>query len=132
MLVQPVVAANMTLHLVGLGLVVLGLSLLVITIILWRGAVADPEVLAPLEVMADRRFARADSVERVAILNTVRQEGSELVDVSLDAVALFREPLSEPVRPWHDPYPHDDDAVDIVPMAPTVIDPLLKNNRKDI
>jgi len=132
MLVPPVVAANMTLHLVGAGLVVLGLVLLVTTIVLWRGAVADPEVLAPLEVMADRRFGRADNVERVAILNTVRQEGSELVDVSHDAVALFREPISEPVRPWRDPYPHDDDAVDIVPMAPAVIDPLLKNNRKDI
>jgi len=131
MLVPSFVAANMTLHLVGAGLVVLGLVLLVTTVVLWRGAVADPEVLAPLEVMADRRFGRADSVERVAILNTVRKEGSELVDMSLDAVALFREPLSEPNRPWRDPYPHDDDAVDIVPMAPSVIDPLLKNNRKD-
>jgi hypothetical protein len=131
MLVPSFVAANMTLHLVGVGLVVLGLVLLVTTVVLWRGAVADPEVLAPLEVMADRRFGRADSVERVAILNTVRKEGSELVDMSLDAVALFREPLSEPNRPWRDPYPHDDDAVDIVPMAPSVIDPLLKNNRKD-
>jgi hypothetical protein len=132
MLVPPVVAANMTLHLVGAGLVVLGLVLLVTTIVLWRGAVADPEVLAPLEVMADRRFGRADNAERMAILNTVRQEGSELVDMSHDAVALFREPLSEPVRPWRDPYPHDDDAVDIVPMVPAVIDPLLKNNRKDL
>ena len=132
MLVPPVVAANMTLHLVGTGLVVLGLVLLVTTIVLWRGAVADPEVLAPLEVMADRRFGRADNAERMAILNTVRQEGSELVDMSHDAVALFREPLSEPVRPWRDPYPHDDDAVDIVPMVPAVIDPLLKNNRKDL
>jgi len=132
MLVPPVVAANMTLHLVGVGLVVLGLVLLVTTIVLWRGAVADPEVLAPLEVMADRRFGRADNAERMAILNTVRQEGSELVDMSHDAVALFREPLSEPVRPWRDPYPHDDDAVDIVPMVPAVIDPLLKNNRKDL
>jgi hypothetical protein len=132
MLVPPVVAANMTLHLVGVGLVVLGLILFVATIVLWRGAVADPEVLAPLEVMADRKFARADSEERVAILNTVRQEGAELVDASLDAVVLFREPQSVPVRLWHDPYPHDDDAVDIVPMAPVVIDPLLKNNRKDI
>jgi len=131
MLVPPVVAANMTIHLVGVGLVVLGLFLLVATIVLWRGAVSDPEVLAPLEVMADRKFARADNMERVAILNTVRQEGSELVDVSHDAVALFREPISEPVRAWLDPYPHDDDAVDIVPMAPAVIDPFLKNNRKD-
>lgn len=131
MLVAPVVAANMSLHLLGVGLVVLGVVLMITTIVLWRGAVADPEVLAPLEVMADRKFGRADNVERVAILNTVRQEGAELVDVSHDAMALFREPISEPIRPWRDPYPHDDDAVDIVPLAPAVIDPLLKNNRKD-
>lgn len=131
MLVPPLVAANMSLHLMGVGLVVLGLVLLVVTIVLWRGAVEDPVVLAPLEVMADRRFARARENERAVILNSVRPEDSEMVDVSSDAVVLFREPLSEPVRPWRDPFPHDDDAVDIVPMAPPVIDPLLQNNRKD-
>ncbi len=128
----PVVAANMTLHLMGAGLVILGVVLMVVTVMLWRGAGSDPEVLAPLEVMADRRFARADDTRRVALLNSVRHEGSELVDVSHDAVALFREPISEPVRPWRDPFPHDDDAVDIVPIAPPVIDPLLQNNRKDL
>jgi hypothetical protein len=128
---QPVVAINMTLHLMGIALVVLGLILLVVTVVLWRGAVEDPEVLAPLEVMADRKFARADSNQRREILDTMRVEGSEPIDVSIDAVALFREPSSEPVRPWHDPYPHDDDAVDIVPQAPTVIDPLLQKTRKD-
>ena len=131
MWVSPVIAANITLHLVGAGLVVLGLVLLVVTIVLWRGAVYDPEVLGPLEVMADRKFARATDAGRVALLNMVRQEGSEEVELSRDAVALFREPVSEPIRPWRDPYPHDDDAVDVVPAAPSVIDPLLNNNRKD-
>ena len=125
---SPVVAANMPLHLMGVGLVILGLVLLVVTIILWRGAVYDPEVLGPLEVMADRKFARATSDGRAALLDMARTEGSEAVELSQDAVALFREPLSEPIRPWRDPYPHDDDAVDIVPG---VIDPLLHNNRKD-
>ena len=125
---SPVVAANMPLHLMGVGLVILGLVLLVVTIILWRGAVYDPEVLGPLEVMADRKFARATNDGRAALLDMARTEGSEAVELSQDAVALFREPLSEPIRPWRDPYPHDDDAVDIVP---SVIDPLLHNNRKD-
>jgi len=128
MWMSPVVAANMPLHLMGVGLVILGLVLLVVTIILWRGAVYDPEVLGPLEVMADRKFARATSDGRAALLDMARTEGSEAVELSQDAVALFREPLSEPIRPWRDPYPHDDDAVDIVPG---VIDPLLHNNRKD-
>ncbi len=126
---SPVVAANMPLHLMGMGLVILGLVLLVVTIILWRGAVYDPEVLGPLEVMADRKFARATNDGRAALLDMARTEGSEAVELSQDAVALFREPLSEPIRPWRDPYPHDDDAVDIVP---SVIDPLLHNNRKDL
>jgi hypothetical protein len=128
MWMSPVVAANMPLHLMGVGLVILGLVLLVVTIILWRGAVYDPEVLGPLEVMADRKFARATNDGRAALLDMARTEGSEAVELSQDAVALFREPLSEPIRPWRDPYPHDDDAVDIVP---SVIDPLLHNNRKD-
>ena len=129
MWMSPVVAANMPLHLMGMGLVILGLVLLVVTIILWRGAVYDPEVLGPLEVMADRKFARATNDGRAALLDMARTEGSEAVELSQDAVALFREPLSEPIRPWRDPYPHDDDAVDIVP---SVIDPLLHNNRKDL
>ena len=128
MWMSPVVAANMPLHLMGVGLVILGLVLLVVTIILWRGSVYDPEVLGPLEVMADRKFARATNDGRAALLDMARTEGSEAVELSQDAVALFREPLSEPIRPWRDPYPHDDDAVDIVPG---VIDPLLHNNRKD-
>lgn len=128
MWMSPVVAANMPLHLMGVGLVILGLVLLMVTIILWRGAVYDPEVLGPLEVMADRKFARATNDGRAALLDMARTEGSEAVELSQDAVALFREPLSEPIRPWRDPYPHDDDAVDIVP---SVIDPLLHNNRKD-
>lgn len=131
MRMSPVVAANITLHLVGVGLVVLGVVLLVVTIMLWRGATYDPEVLGPLEVMADRKFARATDDDRLAILEMARQPGAEMVELSRDAVALFREPLSEPVRPWRDPYPHDDDAVDIVPAIPAVIDPLLHNNRKD-
>jgi hypothetical protein len=34
----------------------------------------------------------------------------------------MREPISEPEKPFQDPFPHDDDAVDVLP---SIIDPLL-------
>lgn len=126
-----VAASNMTVNLVGGGLFVLGVVLLVTTISLLRGATVDPEVLAPLEVMADRKFTRADIEERSQLLNNVRLQDAEMVDVSVLATPLLREPVSEPIRPWKDPFPHDDDAIDIVPAAPPIIDPLLQQNRKD-
>lgn len=125
------VATNMTLNLVGGALIVLGLALLVTTISLVRGAAEDPEILAPLEVMADRAFARADHERRTQILNQFRPNDADPVDLGEVAPTLIREPLSEPVRAWRDPFPHDDDAVDIVPMSPSVIDPLLQHNRKE-
>ncbi len=121
----------MTLNLVGGGLILLGIALLFTTVSLVRGAAQDPEVLAPLEVMADRKFARADPEQRVHILNQYRLDEAEMVDSSTVAQTLVREPVSEPVRPWRDPFPHDDDAVDIVPLSPPVIDPLLQHNRKE-
>ena len=73
------VASNMVVNIVGGGLVVLGLVLVVVTLSFWRSAVEDPEVLAPLEVMGDRRFARAGDERRVEILNQVRPTGEESV-----------------------------------------------------
>lgn len=67
-----VVASSMSVNVLGIGLIVLGLVLLVVTLAFWRSAVEDPEVLAPLEVMADRGFARADETKRLALLNLVR------------------------------------------------------------
>ncbi|MEY3805937.1 MAG: hypothetical protein RIR69_749 [Actinomycetota bacterium] len=121
----------MTLNVVGGGLILLGIALLITTVSLVRGAAQDPEVLAPLEVMADRKFTRADPEQRVHILNQYRLDEAEMVDSSTVAQTLVREPVSEPVRPWRDPFPHDDDAVDIVPLSPPVIDPLLQHNRKE-
>lgn len=125
---EVVIAANMTVNIIGIGLIVLGLALLIATLAFWRAAVEDPEVLAPLEVMADRRYARADEVVRAEMLNRVRPDGAEVIEPQMAAPSvLAREPLSEPERAFLDPYPHDDDAVDIVPM---VIDPLLNHRNK--
>lgn len=124
-----VVASNATVNVLGGALVILGVVLLAVTVSFWRAAVEDPEVLAPLEVMADRRFARADESKRLALLNQVRPEGAEPVVHLAAPPVLTREPDSEPERPFRDPFPHDDDAVDVRERTgepvPTIIDPLL-------
>lgn len=119
-------AANMTVNVIAVGLIVLGIVLFVVTISFWRTSVEDPAVLAPLEVMQDRKFARADADRRTQLLNTVRTPDAP-IPVSADASSpLFRDPVSEPERPFRDPFPHDDDAVDVVPR---VIDPLLSQQQ---
>ena len=121
-------ASKLSVNLIGGGLVVLGIVLLIATLAFWRAAIEDPAVLAPLEIMADRSFARADQAKRTDMLNEVRTDGAEPIINHIAPAALMREPISEPENPFHDPYPHDDDAVDVLP---SIIDPLLiqqKNN----
>lgn len=69
-------ASDPVVNLLGAGLVVLGIALFVATLAYWRASVPDEEVLAPLEVMSDRRFARADDVERADILDEFRPDGA--------------------------------------------------------
>ncbi len=126
-----VVASSMSVNVLGIGLIVLGLVLLVVTLAFWRSAVEDPEVLAPLEVMADRGFARADETKRLALLNLVRPSGAEPIVHHVAPAVLVREPLSEPERPFRDPYDHADDAVDVVPQISGIIDPLLKQKDEE-
>ena len=101
----------MTVNVVSVCMVVLGLVLLVVTLRFWRTAGEDPEVLAPLEVMGDRRFARADESGRVEILNAVRPDGADRVDHIEAPPVLDHEP-AEQERPFRDPFDHADDAVD--------------------
>jgi hypothetical protein len=123
MSVAAFLATDMKVNLLGGGLIVLGIVLFVVTLSFWRAAVEDHSVLAPLEVMADRRFARANNVRRLAMLNKVRPDGAEQVTELASPPVLTREPLSEPAPRFNDPFPHDDDAVDVVPTK--AIDPLL-------
>jgi Na+-transporting methylmalonyl-CoA/oxaloacetate decarboxylase gamma subunit len=122
MQLAALLATDAMVNILGVGLIALGLVLLVITISFWKSAVEDNSVLAPLEVMADRRFARANDSRRLAMLNKVRPEGAEPVTQLASPPVLLREPVSEPAKPFRDPFPHDDDAVDVVPST---IDPLL-------
>jgi hypothetical protein len=126
-----VLASSMSVNVLGAGLIVLGLVLLVVTLAFWRSAVEDPEVLAPLEVMADRGFARADDTKRLAMLNQVRPDGAEPVVHHVAPPVLVREPVSEPERPYRDPFDHADDAVDVVPETSSIIDPLLSQKNEE-
>ena len=122
MTIGLLLASKLSVNLIGGGLVLLGLVLLVATLAFWRAAIEDPAVLAPLEIMADRSFARADQAKRTEMLNGVRTDGAEPIIHHVAPDTLMREPISEPEKPFHDPYPHDDDAVDVLP---SIIDPLL-------
>jgi hypothetical protein len=116
------IASKLSVNLIGGGLVILGIVLLIATLAFWRSAIEDPEVLAPLEIMADRAFARAGQAKRTEMLNEVRTDGAEPIIHHVAPAVLMREPISEPEKPFRDPFPHDDDAVDVLP---SIIDPLL-------
>lgn len=58
-------------------LVVIGFVLVAVAIWLFRTTRRDPEVLAPLEIMGDRGWRRADPVWQRRKLDEVRPEGAE-------------------------------------------------------
>ncbi|MGA1362317.1 MAG: hypothetical protein ACO36A_05320 [Ilumatobacteraceae bacterium] len=119
-------AADLTVNAVAFGMVALGAALFMATLRFWRSAGEDPAALAPLEVMGDRRFARADEDGRAAILNGVRPTGAEHPAEIVAPPVLDHEP-AEQVRTLRDTFDHTVDAVDVVEATavPRVIDPLL-------
>ena len=121
-------ASKTSVDLIGIGLVLLGVVLLFTTLAFWRSAVEDPAVLAPLEVMADRSFARADDQKRLELLNQVRPDGAAAVVMNVAPSVLMREPTSEPRKLFRDKFSHDDDAVDVLPP---IIDPLLSQHNSE-
>lgn len=120
------VASDMRVNLIALGMISLGIVLFVSTLRFWGSAGEDPEVLAPLEIMGDRRFARSDETGRVALLNEVRPPGAEPVESFSAPPVLDHEPPQQE-RPFRDTFDHADDGVDVVPG---IIDPLLSQNKE--
>jgi hypothetical protein len=57
---------------VGIALIVVGVALLGVTAWFWRASRLDDPVLAPLEVIGDRRFRAADEATRREMLRQVR------------------------------------------------------------
>lgn len=128
---MAVIASSVSINFIGVGLILIGFVLLFVTLSFWKSAIEDPEVLAPLEVMADRKYARADETRRLAMLNMVRPEGADPVVHHVAPAVLVREPLSEPERPFRDPFNHADDAVEVIERPSIIIDPLLNNNQEN-
>ena len=118
--------SSLTVNLVGGGLVAFGIALFVVTISFWRSAPADPEVLAPLEVMEDRDFARADPEERVNLLNKFRPRGASRINKIQAPAQLLRAPENDPVDEFSDDYDDEADGFE-EPVVPSVIDPLLRS-----
>lgn len=128
------IGSQLVVNLIAGGLIFIGLGLLSATLIFWRSAHPDPELLGPLEIMYDRKFARADEQERLALRNQYRPVDADPVVKSEAPVVLSREPDSEPLKEVLDPFSHDDDAVDVIQkpsVVPDLIDPLIHKYHKD-
>jgi hypothetical protein len=68
-----------TILLVVGGLVAMGVLLTVVTVWFWRSTRPDHPVLAPLEIMGDRRFVAKSAFEQRQLLDGVRPEGAEVL-----------------------------------------------------
>ena len=55
----------------------IGVGLVAVTVWFWNAARPDPEVLAPLEIMGDRVFVKANEKEKTRLLNAVRVRNSK-------------------------------------------------------
>jgi hypothetical protein len=96
-------------------LVALGLALAMIAIWMYRTTRPDPEVLAPLEVMGDRKWRRSDPVAQRRQLDQYRPAGAKPLTPSaappnLDE-AYDAGPTAQGFDDLHDPS-SDDKAVD--------------------
>jgi hypothetical protein len=90
---------------------VLGLTLVMVAVWLFRTTRPDPELLAPLEAMSERKWRRGDPVWQRRRLDELRPEGSQ--------------PLAPSVAP-----PDIDEAFDLGP-AGTGFDDLHDNRDRD-
>lgn len=116
-------------------LAVIGIVLLMTAVWLYRATRPDPELLAPLEIMGDRSWRRADPVWQRRRLDEVRPQGAEPLEPSvappdLDE-AFDRGPVASGFDDLHDSA-HQDAAADasvagdplvVSPAAPPVNDP---------
>ena len=90
-------------YLLAGGLAVLGIALLVITIWFWRSTRPEPALLAPLEIMGERKFRQLEVIQQHKLLDSVRPQDArtlrwgtvqgdpiEAVVIDLEAAARSR------------------------------------------
>jgi len=117
--------------LIALVCVVVGIALARMTWWFWNEARPESPALAPLEIMSDAAYGKADEAQRVAMLDAVRMNVSK-VPVAKPIRTAPRRPVSRPERTVNSPVdkaPVDKAPVDKAPVDNTprrVIDPLLK------
>jgi len=102
--------------LIALVCVVVGIALARMTWWFWNEARPESPALAPLEIMSDAAYGKADEAQRVAMLDAVRMSTSN--------VPVSRPMRTEPRRPVGRPERIVKLPVDNAPQP--VIDPLLK------
>ena len=102
--------------LIALVCVIVGIALARMTWWFWNEARPESPALAPLEIMSDAAYGKADEAQRVAMLDAVRMNVSK-VPVAKPIRTVPRKPVSRPERTVNAP-------VDNAPRH--VIDPLLK------
>ena len=102
--------------LIALVCVVVGIALARMTWWFWVEARPESPALAPLEIMSDAAYGKADEAQRAAMLDAVRMSVSK-VPVAKPTRTAPRKPISRPERTVEAP-------VDNGPRH--VIDPLLK------
>ena len=95
---------------------VVGIALARMTWWFWVEARPESPALAPLEIMSDAAYGKADEAQRVAMLDAVRMSPSKN-PVAKPTRTTPRKPISRPERTVEAP-------VDNVPRH--FIDPLLK------
>ncbi len=71
------VSSTRKVYLLAAGLAALGITLLIITVWFWRSTRPDPALLAPLEVMGERKFRNLDEAAQQDRLNSVRPEDAQ-------------------------------------------------------
>ena len=71
------VSSTRKVYLLAVGLAALGIALLIITVWFWRSTRPDPALLAPLEVMGERKFRSLDEFAQQDLLNSVRPEDAQ-------------------------------------------------------
>jgi len=107
--------------LIALVCILVGGALARMTWWFWNEARPESPALAPLEIMSDVAYGKADEAQRVVMLDAVRMDSSKN-PATKPVKTTVRKPVSRPERTVNSPV--DKAPVDNAPRH--VIDPLLK------
>ena len=121
-----------TVYLLAAGLAVLGVGLLVITISFWKSSKPEPQLLAPLEVMEDKKFRGLGKMEQRRALDAVRPPDAQPINKSV----VIGTPIAHPeldLRAMGRAVPASmDDLQDSQPYVPLSVPPLDETSNEGV